>query len=221
MVPTLETANPGTFLAQATFAGGFLNFSNFSVTNFTMQEAVYRNAAGSVDFYFQIQSTFSGSPSTQSIIQVLAANFGAYATSVGFRPDGAALIGATGFTTGSVVPIGATRGPDFFTNNSAFFQFGPGFTGNMVSDVLVVSTNASSFSTIGDMGVDSSGTFSNSNSTTSSQLGFYSPSGTVVSAPVAAPDNGSSFVLLGLGLIGLFGAPRMLTLAGRRELPEA
>ena len=64
VVPTLETANPGTFLAQATFAGGFLNFSNFSVTNFTMQEAVYRNAAGSVDFYFQIQSTFSGSPSS-------------------------------------------------------------------------------------------------------------------------------------------------------------
>src|SRR5947209_9054052 len=120
VVPTLETANPGTFLAQATFAGGFLNFSNFSVTNFTMQEAVYRNAAGSVDFYFQIQSTFSGSPSTQSIIQVLAANFGAYATSVRFRPYGAALIGATGFTTGSVVPIGATRGPDFFSNNSAF-----------------------------------------------------------------------------------------------------
>ncbi|MFL6594882.1 MAG: VPDSG-CTERM sorting domain-containing protein [Chthoniobacterales bacterium] len=114
------------------------------------------------------------------------------------------------FVLGTVAPISARRGPDVFGNNSVFFNFAPGFTGDMFSDVLVVSTNASSFTNIGDMGVDGSGTFSSSSSTVSSQLGFYSPSGTVVAAPVATPDSGTSALLLALALAGLFATRRSL-----------
>jgi hypothetical protein len=217
VVPTLVTASPGTFLAQATYSGGFLNtpFPPFQVTNFTMQEAVYRNASGAIDFYFQISSQYNGNGSSANIIQILAANFGTYATSVGFRPDGAALIGATGFTAGTVAAISAQRGPDSFNNNSVMFNFAPGFTGSMVSNVFVVSTNASSFTNIGDMGVFSPGAF---NSSVTSALGFYSPSGAIVAGPAAVPESGASMILLGLGCLALVGAGRFVQLRNVAQL---
>jgi hypothetical protein len=205
VVPTLVTASPGTFLTQATYSGGFLNFPSFQITNFTMQEALFRNSSGAVDFYFQVSSQFNGNGSTADIIQILAANFGTYATSVGFRPDGAALVGATGFGVGTVAAISAQRGPDSFNNNSVMFNFAPGFTGSLVSNVFVVSTNASSFTNIGDMGVISSGLF---NSSVTSALGFYSPSGPVVAPPAMVPESGASVILLGLGCVALLAAGR-------------
>ncbi len=209
VVPTLVTASPGTFLAQTTYSGGFLNFPfpPFQVTNYTLQEALFRNSAGGVDFYFQVSSQFNGNGSTADIIQILAANFGAYATSVGFRPDGAALIGATGFTAGTVAAISAQRGPDSFNNNSVMFNFAPGFTGSMVSDVFVVSTNASSFTNIGDLGVVSPGMF---NSSVTTAIGLYSPSGPIVPPPVPAPESGTSALLLALGFAALVAVGRFL-----------
>jgi hypothetical protein len=210
VIPTLVTGNPGTFLTQATYSGGFLNSPSSQVTNFTMQEALFRNSSGAVDFYFQVSSQYNGNGSTANIVQILAANFGAYATSVGFLPSGAGLIGATGFGVGTVAAISAQRGPDDFNHNSVMFNFGPGFTGTMLSDVLVVSTNASSFTNIGDLGVLSPGLF---NSSVTSALGFYSPSGPVVAPVASVPESGASVVLLSLGCIALVGTGRFLRTA--------
>jgi hypothetical protein len=215
VVPSLSSGSPGTFLAQTNLSAAYLDFSNFLVGSGVLQEALFRESTGAVDFYFQLQTPDPGQSSTESILQTIAANFGSYATDVSYRLDGTTLntAGASGFVTGTVIPTTATRNPDSMGNNAVFFNFPPGLLGGVNSAVLEVATNASSFRTIGDLGFNSSPT----GSVLQGATNFYSPDGAIV-APV--PDRGATALLLALGLIALFGADLMVrrraTLRSRR-----
>jgi hypothetical protein len=214
VVPTLVSGDPGTFLGQTFLSGGYLDFSNLTVVNFQLAEAIFRDGNGAIDIYLQL-STPAPNPGvpfpTEPIFQALAANFGSYATSVGYRLDGStfALDGATLFKDGSIVPVSAERGLDNvgfgIHNNSVFFDFS-GIGASSTSAVLVISTNASDFTTIGDLGVYSTA----SGNTTTSSLGYFSPAGAIVAAPAPVPEAGPTALLLALGVVGLFGAKRMI-----------
>lgn len=201
VVPSLSSGSPGTFLAQTNLSAAYLDFSNFLVGSGVLQEALFRDSSGAVDFYFQLQTPDPGQNSTESILQTIAANFGAYTTDVSYRLDGTTLnaAGASGFATGTVIPTTATRSNDSFGNNAVFFNFPPGLLGGTDSAVLEVATNASGFKSIGDLGFNSG---TPTGSTISSAIAFYSPDGPVV-APV--PDRGTTALLLALGLIAVFG----------------
>lgn len=206
VIPSLSSGSPGTFLAQTNLSAAYLDFSSFLVGSGVLQEALFRNSGGSVDFYFQLQTPDPGQSSTLSILQTIAANFGSFATDVSYRLDGTTLnaAGASGFVTGTVIPTTASRGPDSFGNNAVFFNFPPGLLGGINSAVLEVSTNASSFRTIGDLGFNSG---TPTGFIIQSAINFYSPDGAIV-APV--PDRGATALLLALGLVAVFGADRML-----------
>jgi hypothetical protein len=213
VVPSLSSGSPGTFLAQTNLSAAYLDFSNFLVGSGVLQEALFRNSSGAVDFYFQLQTPDPGQNSTESILQTIAANFGTYATDVSYRLDGTTLnaAGASGFVTGTVIPTTAQRNPDSFGNNAVFFNFPPGLLGGVNSAVLEVSTNASSFKTIGDLGFNSG---TPTGSIIQSAINYYSPDGALV-APV--PDRGATALLLALGLVALFGAERMVHIRTVRQ----
>ncbi len=200
VVPALIVATPGTFLAQNSFSAQY--FDGTRVIDFVLQEAIFRNSFGAVDFYFQLKTNSS----TASFSQVFVGDFGSYATSVGYRPDGSSLPSAAGFTNGTVVPASAQRFIDLYSDNAVGFNFSAGLTGGLISDVLIVSTNASSFATVGDLGVYSNSRFSPD---TANAFGYFSASGPVVAAPVAAPESGTSVLLLSLGLAGVLGMQRV------------
>ncbi len=209
VTPALTNASPGTFLAQNSFSAQYFDSSTSQVVDFVLQEAIFRNSFGAVDFYFQLKTNSS----TASFSQVFVGDFGSYATNVGYRPDGSSLPPAAGFTTGTVVPASAHRFIDLYSNNAVGFNFGAGLTGGLISDVLIVSTNASSFTTVGDLGVYSNTRFSPD---TANAFGYFSASGPVVAAPVAAPESGSSVWLLSLGLAGVLAVQRIFWTRGGR-----
>jgi hypothetical protein len=206
VVPSLGSGSPGTFLAQTNFSAAYFDPSVNLVGGGVLQEALFRDSSGAVDFYFQLQTPDPGQPSTESLLQAIAANFGSFTTDVSYRLDGTTLnsAGASGFVTGTVIPTTATRNPDSMGNNAVFFNFPPGLFGGVNSAVLEVATNASSFRTIGDLGFNSG---TPTGSVLQGAINFYSPDGPVV-APV--PDRGATALLLALGLIALFGTDLMV-----------
>ncbi len=72
--------------------------------------------------------------------------------------------------------------------------------------MLIVSTNASSFTTVGDLGAYSNSRYSPD---TANAFGYFSASGPVVAAPAAVPESGTSILLLSLGLAGVLGMQRV------------
>jgi hypothetical protein len=195
VVPGLVTANPGTFLVEGSISGAYYNSNDSKVTDYTLREAAYKDSSGAVDFYLQLASSYNGQMSANSLIQALIGNFTTYSTSVGYRSDGSALTGASGFTSGTIAPSTADRATGFLGYNTVFFDFGAGLTGGAVSDVLIISTNASSYTTIGSLGVSDNA----SEGSSSGSIYLYSPSGPTV------PDSGSSALLLGVAFVSLAG----------------
>jgi len=178
----------GTLLAS--LVDPFSYSTTAGTTSGTVTTAVFREATGTLDFYYQVMVN---AISATEIARLTGVNFAGFATAVGLRID---AVGP--FVAGTVTPVtadrngsGAVVGFSFFPPNSAKIM--PGLT----SEILVISTNATAF-TAGNLSVIDGG---------SQTLPAFQPT-----VPVSTPDSGSSFLLLGVGLLGLFGASRVRSL---------
>jgi hypothetical protein len=142
-------ANPGTLLATMTDAfdigGGHVVGSVIS--------AVYQNAAGYLDFYYQVVNTTSPSTSSSNISGIAGHNFGGASTSVGYYTNAAVFGGIfqspVWFSGAWNAPVmrAADRSAD---GNFVNMWFGPPWGSttlnpNEVSAIFMVSTNATTF----------------------------------------------------------------------------
>lgn len=149
VTPGLTSDSAGTLLA--TSSTPFM--TSTGTASGTLVTAVYQEAGGTLDFYYQVTndttSTNCGGsfqPACDSLARLVAIQFGSFTTAIGYRTDGASLPGGAGFVNGTVAPVAADRestgtavGITFYAPDSS--KVHPGQTSN----VLVVSTNATHF----------------------------------------------------------------------------
>ncbi len=145
-------ATQGTLLAAVSVPGTAFTFSGL------MRSAVYRNTLGTVDFYYQVARTGSGSISNNMINAFTAANFSTFNID-GFvsaaDPDGAGL-----FTAAMNPPASTTTVGRSLTGVTLQTNFGTnGLMGTDVSATYIFRTNATAFTT-GTFGVINGSTFS-------------------------------------------------------------
>ena len=146
-------AGQGTLLASQSFSGQAFTFAA------TFNQAVYRNAAGMLDFYFQVIRTGAGSISDQEIRSFTVSSFDSY-TVDGYAsaadPDGAGIFIAAnnprladGTLSGSTTTFGRSpTGPVLTT------EFGAnGLTGTENSATYIFRTSAVNFNTLGTFGI--------------------------------------------------------------------
>lgn len=184
--PGLTLDNPGTLLA--TVDKPFSGSSTAGTTSGFLVSAVYREAGGTLDFYYQIQENGG---STTNITGNSNTSFSppTLMTNLGFRIDGSTLAG-TAFVDGTQAPTSGDRQPistgstvDFLFSGLDAAQIHPG----QASNVLAISTNAINFTT-GNSQVIFGGV---------AQVDSFQP------APVPEP---ASLALIGGGLFMLAGA---------------
>jgi len=111
----------------------------------TIVSAVFREAGGTLDFYYQVTNNATcGVPTCDSLSRETDTNVSGFVADVSFRTDGSSLPGGA-FVNGTVTPATADRDSvgDVvgFTFNPPVFQIVPG----TVSNVLVIKTNATNF----------------------------------------------------------------------------
>lgn len=121
-------------------------------TSGTLVSAVYREAGGTLDFYYQVINNptstncgTAGKPTCNPLSRVTDTDFSTWITQLAFRTNGSASGGP--FVNGTVPPLSADRNSP--TGNVIGFSFyppdsskiGPGTTSN----VVIISTNATNF----------------------------------------------------------------------------
>jgi hypothetical protein len=161
-----EVATTGDDPFVLTTVSGATAFGNY-------EEVVYRESGGTLDFYIQVQVT-SGSDFVQ---EVSTSNFASFVTDVGTASD-VALLGTTG-----------TQDPDYATRSSSgsvidWTFLTEAITAGVTSETLVISTNATSFT---------SGTVSLQDGGTVNLAGF---------APSSAVPEPATMLLVGGALCG-------------------
>ena len=173
---------PGVFLASITqtLSGTFTG---------TLTTAAFREAGGTLDFYYQI-SIASG----DAVARLTTINFTGSATAVGFRVDG-----ASPFVHGTILPTGADRNA---AGNLVGFSFGAPIAPGLTSVVLVISTDATNF-TSGSITLTG---------VTGGTLTTGAPF-----APVAPVPEPVSVLLLGTGLAGVAAKVRKRRKASKDE----
>ena len=145
-----ETAQPGNLLASVA--------TPFSITSLTgtitgsLTSAVYRNATGFLDFYYQIMNDTAPGDPDLSISGITAFNFGSSTTAVGYYTDQSlfgGLFASPTLTPEYNRPRAADRTSD---GNQVTLWFGPAWNGGNkieagdISAILLIATNATDYS---------------------------------------------------------------------------
>ena len=173
---------PGTLIADQIIAYS-ITTSGPQTYSGTLESAVYREAGGTLDFYYQINNT---SPDANENMETsTVSNFGGFLTDVGYRLDGSSLGGS--FSNSTFAPGLTTRngGP----GTTVSFHWGdvlaPSVPPGSSSAVYVVMTNATDWKI---------GTAASIDSGTATVLGYQ---------PTSAVPEPTSIVMLGSALLGL------------------
>jgi hypothetical protein len=185
----LATGGPGTLLASLS-APAISSDGKFAGT---VVSAVYREAGGTLDFYYQVTNNLTaancgtaGKPSCDPLSRETDTTFTGFLTALGFRTD---VFGP--FVSGTVAPVTGDRNAG--VGNVIGFSFNPPDSAKIqpgqTSFVLAISTDATNFTTgtasLVDGGVTS--------------VASFAPTG---SPQVPEP---ASFLLIGGGLVALIG----------------
>ena len=141
-------ANPGLLLASLTEA---IDIGGGHIVG-TLTSAVYQNAGGFLDFYYQVVNTTAPGGANTSISGMAGFNYGSATTSVGVysnaSPFGGLFSNPLGFFAAGTGPRSADRSAD---GNVVNLWFGPPWGSSNISpgetsSIMMVSTNATSFS---------------------------------------------------------------------------
>ena len=182
-------AGQGTLLASQSFTGQAFTFAGI------FNQAVYRNAAGTLDFYYQVIRTGAGSLRDEEVRSFTVSNFGGY-TVDGYAsaadPDGAGIFIAAnnprladGTLSGSTTTFG--RAP---LGNVLTTEFGAnGLTGTENSATYIFRTNATNYNALGTFGIIDGSTL---------QGLTYQPIGAGVPEPASW-----ALMLVGFGVAGV------------------
>ena len=190
--PGLVSSEPGKLLSSHTVRALGIVFTS----------AVFRNAGGTLDFYYQLSNASSVSSLTGFFSNPLT--FGGLITSVGYRTDGNSVLPGVFSFTGPVIEVPGVFADGTIGASSAFrsgdgdvvgFNLAMGLTPGESSYVLVISTDTTSFQ---DQGMHIAGT--------SAEILAYGPQ---QRSPL--PDSGTTLLLLGSTLVPLLLLPRRLT----------
>ncbi len=195
--PSVLGGNPGTFV-EAIQDQAFVGRDASGVIAFTghLTSAVYRNAAGLLDFYFQVVDDATSPGGISSLVLTpfgTALSAIVWAADVGYRPDGNSMLFDGLFVHGSEAPDSISRSR-LAVNNGQSIGFNFGVSDSLISPgetsyVLVVRTNQVSFAPAGG-GTISGGSAGDA------------------AAPETTPEP-MTLMLLGSGLLGLVSATRL------------
>jgi hypothetical protein len=189
--PDIFTGIPGGTLLASINSGPIVS-SNGKIT-FTLVGAVYSDpsntfGANDLDFVYQVQNSAN---SVDGVARTTAIDFTGFMTDVGFITSGSSLPGAL-FTDGAVAPVTVDRS---LSGDTVGFSFNPPVGAEIqpgqTSNVLIIQTNATLFA---------AGKFNVIDGGVSTVDAFQ---------PTAIPES-STTILMGLGMIGLFAAYRVL-----------
>lgn len=175
----IPTALPGSFTSSLTLLASetapfAISFGALS-TSGDGDSWVYQTSGGTLDFLFQVTTNPGSNDQAETLSMAL---FGGFLTDVDY------------LTSTGVVPAGSTRSSD---GNIVNFGFVPGFDDGQSTAVLVIETNATSF-TNGLLSIQDTGNDS---------VASFEPTG----VPILTPEPGT-LVMLGYGLLGLAGLRR-------------
>lgn len=183
VIPIGTSGPPDVFTGQSpgTLLANMLDPFSVGATSGTLETAVFREAAGTLDFYYQVNVTTTAS--AVDFLNVFGYD-GFPAADEGYRTDGGSLPGGV-FVNGTVIPTSVFRA----TDRIAFTLTGVG--ANQSSSVLEVQTTATAF-------VNTAFAQVAGGDGQTSALATFGP---------VAPEPGS-IVLIGCGLLGIAGFRR-------------